>query len=365
MPQSFDEPEGEPIDSESPVLRVGLAGFNESQCKDIFLALANPLANEPIWKISPFQLADAWLLCGENSTPANTASQDTLRIAAGLQHDRTLTLNLSEIDRPVAFSLPLASAEIEARLTFDVRSTPSLRAVLGAFEQWLRPLRAKFLLGAQLMARESQLKRVIYHVSCNGQLLAVLDFAGWKIGLLPEATPEQFSGALWETRPSQAHAIPSHFVLSSVEQLRWIFAQHTARNVLPKRYQRQVIYFARTPSVPQTWLQPAHLLLLRELSSRPGTLKELVDRTAIAPEEVARDLACLYFSGSLTTTPDKAASKAFSRTNSLANGSEEVPSPKGSRKPRAETTIFNSTLPPDTEMLLEHDHTAPAGLQRE
>ena len=357
MPQSFDQLEDGPLEAEQPVLRVGLAGFNEAQCKDVFLALANPVPNHPTWQISPFQQADAWLLCGEHSTPANNGHQDTLRVAPGLPHDRLLTLSLSDIDRPVAFSLPLASSDIEARLTFEVRSTPSLLTVLDAFEQWLQPLRAKFVLGAQLMARESQLKRVVYHVSCNGKLLAVLDFAGWKIGLLPEATPEQLSDALWETRPSQAHAIPNHFVPSSVEQLRWIFAQHTVRNVLPKRYQKQVVYFAKTPSVPQTWLQPAHLVLLRELSSRPGTLKELSDRTALAPAEVARDLACLYFSGSLTTTPEKAATKAYVRS--------DVPMPKGSRLPRAETSIFNSTLPPDTEMLLDHDNTAPAGLQRE
>lgn len=357
MPQSFDQCEDDSIDTELPVLSLGLAGFNESQCKDIFLTLASPVPDRPVWQISPFQLADAWLLCGQNSSPSSTAGQDTLRIAAGLPHDRLVTLSLADIDRPVAFSLPLGNDDIEARLTFELHSPPTLLAVLGAFEQWLRPLQSKFMLGAQLMARESQLKRVVYHVSCNGQLLAVLDFAGWKIGILPEATPEQFSSALWETRPPQARAIPSHFSLSSVEQLRWIFAQHTARNVLPKRYQRQVVYFANTPSVPQTWLQPTHLLLLRELSSRPATLKELADRVALTHEAVARHLACLYFSGSLTTTPEKAASKAFSRA--------DLPSPKDARQPRAETTIFNSTLPPDTGMLLDHDDTAPAGLQRE
>ncbi len=357
MSQPFDLSEDDTQDAELPVLSLGLAGFNENQCKELFLALANPLPNRPVWRISPFQLADAWLLCGENSAPSSTGGQDTLRIAAGLPHDRLLTLSLADIDRPVAFSTPLGSADIQARLTFDVHSPDTLLAVLGAFEQWLRPLRSKFMLGAQLMARESQLKRVVYHVSCNGQLLAVLDFEGWKIGILPEATPEQLGCALWETRPSQARAIPSHFSLSSVEQLRWIFAQHTARNVLPKRYQRQVVYFANAPSVPQTWLQPTHLVLLRELSTRPATLKELADRVAMPVEAVARHLACLYFSGSLTTTPEKAATKAFSRA--------DTPLPGGARKPRAETTIFNSTLPPDTGMMLDDDDTAPAGLQRE
>lgn len=351
------QPDDDAIDAASPVLRLGLAGFNEHQCKAVALALANPLPNQPIWRVTPFQQADAWLLCGENSAPASAGNQNTLRIAAGQAHDRLVTLNLSEIDRPVAFSVPLGSHDIEARLTFDVRSTPSLRMVLDAFEQWLQPMRARFVLGAQLMARESQLQRVVYHVSYNGQLLAVLDFAGWKIGLLPEATPEQLSEAIWEKRPSQAHAIPAHFTLSSVEQLRWVYGQHTALDVLPKRYQRQVIYFAKTPRIPQTWLESSHLLLLRELSNRPATLRELSDRTGMLTEHLMRDLACLYFAGSLTTTPQKAAMQSF--------GPVDISMPKPARPARAETTIFNSTLPPDTGMLADDDTTVAAGLQRE
>lgn len=343
--------------TELPVMRLGLAGFSEIECQTIALGMLSPRANQPTWRIAPFQLADAWLLCGERSAPAISGRQDTLCVAAGLPQDRALTLILSEIDRPVAFSLPLGSTDIEAGLTFKVRSPSSLHAVLNTFERWLRPLLAKFTLGAQLMAREAQLQRVVYHVSCNGQLLAVLDFEGWKIGMLPEATPERLADALWEKRPSQAHDIPAHFVQSSVEQLRWIFGQHTTRNVLPKRYQQKVVYFAQPPNVPQTWLESSHLLLLRELSARPATVMELSDRCNMAPAELARDLACLYFAGSLTTTQHKAAAHGFSVVSE--------PVPKGQRLPRGETTIFNSTLPPDTETRLDHDITAPAGLQRE
>ena len=310
-----------------------------------------------MWEIGNFLSADAWLLCGKSTLPASMGSLDTLHVAAGHAHERAITLSVGEIDRPVAFSIPLGSSDIEAQLTFDVRSTPGLRAVLDAFEVWLRPLRARFMLGAQLMARESQLQRVVYHVSCNGQLLAVLDFVGWKIGLLPEATPEQLVGAIWEKRPAQAHAIPPTFTLSSVEQLRWIYGLHTTRTVLPNRYRRQLIYFAKTPAVPQTWLETSHLLLLRELSGRPASLRELVDRTGLSTEQATRDLACLYFSGSLTTTPQKAATRAFERV--------DFPLSQAARVPRAETTIFNSTLPQEANLLLDPDHTAAAGLQRE
>lgn len=354
MPQLFDLPED--LVTESPRLRLGLAGFNEDQCKAIEGMLASPIAGQPLWQLSPFQLADGWLLCGEKSVPAPNGHRDALRIGAGLPGDDCLTLNLSEVTRPLAFSTPLASPDIEARLTFATGSEAGLRDVLLAFEQWLTPLRSRFVLGSQLMERESQLKRIVYHVSCRGQLLAILDFSEWRIGLLPDATPEQFECALWEKRPAQANAMPTHFVQSSVEQLRWTYARHTQREVLPLRYQRQPIYFAQTPNVPQTWLEPSHLLLLRELSVRPATLKELVFRAAMPAQELTKHLACLYFAGSLTTTPEKAATRAFAEA--------VLPQAVPPRPHRIAPTIFNSTLPPDSSGSLDQDHTAPAGLQR-
>ena len=355
--------------TELPRLRLGLAGFTEGQCKTIAKTLTKTLPDQPAWQVCPFQLADAWLLSGENSAPSPQSNQDMLRIAPGLPGDKALTLNLSEINRPLAFSLPLVSPDIEAKLTFTPDYEASLLGVLCAFEQWLQPLRAKFLLSSQLMQRESQLKRMVYHVSSKGQLLAILDFAEWRIGLLPEATHEQFEKAMWETRPSQANAMPLHFVQSSVEQLRWIYAQHTQQDVLPARYKRQPIYFSQTPNVPQTWLEPSHLLLLRELSVRPATLKELTERTALTADELAREVACLYFAGSLTTTADKAATRAYVDVNARSAKESkaravESPAAKTPRRQPAAPTIFNSTLPPDSGGGYDHDLTAPAGLQR-
>ena len=357
MPRLFDLPAD--LASEVPALRLGLAGFNEMQCKAITCMLAKPVVGLCAWQISPLQLADGWLLCGEKSAPTTDTHQDALRVAAGLPGDDSLILNLSEVTRPLAFSLPLASTDIEARLTFSTQSESSLYEVLSAFEQWLTPLRSKFVLGSQLMERESQLKCIVYHVSCRGQLLAILDFSEWRIGLLPDATSEQFEKAVWEKRPPQANAMPAHFVQSSVEQLRWVYAQHTQRDALPLRYQLQPIYFAQTPNVPQTWLEPAQLLLLRELSIRPATLQELTQRTLMTVPELNRHLACLYFAGSLTTTPEKAATRAFSEAALAAVAPRRVPRPD-----RTAPTIFNSTLPPETAEAHDQDRIAPAGLQR-
>jgi hypothetical protein len=46
------------------------------------------------------------------------------------------------------------------------------------------------------------------------------------------------------------------------------------------------------------------LLVLRELSAEPGTLQALADRTSLGAEQLAHDLACLYYAGSVTTTPE-------------------------------------------------------------
>ena len=361
--------------AELPQLRLGLAGFDDSQRKAISKALATTSQSQPAWTLCPFELADAWLLCGEKTAPSPIGNQNSLMVEPGASGERPLVLNLDEINRPLAFSLPMLSVDIEARLSFTPGSNASLLNVLSEFEQWLHPLRAKFMLGSQLMQRESELKRLVYHVSHKGQLLAILDFVDWKIGMLPEATSEQLANALWETRPVQANAMPKHFIHSSVEQLRWIYAKHTQLDVLPTRYHRQTIYFSHVPSVPQTWLERSHLLLLRELSVRPSTLKELAERCGLKSAELARDLACLYFSGSLTTTAEKAATRAFNETGYAnqayeahdgqlidpVNNTTRSPTPKKS----AASNIFNSTLPPNSGNGHDQDLTAPAGLQRD
>lgn len=103
--------------------------------------------------------------------------------------------------------------------------------MLQHFESWLRPLRSQFVLGGQLIARENELLPGIYHVSHKGQLLAVMDFHEWRIGILRKADPVDCEPAHWDRRPLEAHDIPSHFLRSSLTHLRWIYAQRTERDL--------------------------------------------------------------------------------------------------------------------------------------
>ncbi|MBA3593032.1 MAG: hypothetical protein M3Q12_13465 [Pseudomonadota bacterium] len=296
------------MSSEQPILCLGLAGFTPEQTKHLEALLARLPQGLAAWQISAFSEADAWLVSGEKS---RLLSADTLKVLAGRPTERTLQINLSEVDRPIAFSLPLAPGNLDPMYTFDPTSVPSLHQMLHKLETRLRSLRCQFVLGGQLIARESQLLPGIYQVSHHGTLLAVMDFHEWRIGISPDAEPPDFELARWDRRPLAARGIPAHFLPNSLSQLRWIYTQRTRRDVLPPRYRSKPVYLRRAPDVPMRWLRDSQLLLLRALSQEISTFERLQQRTGLTAAQLTRDLASLYFAGSITTTPDKAGTGSF------------------------------------------------------
>ena len=218
-----------------------------------------------------------------------------LKVAPGLPTERALNLNLSEVDRPVAFGLPLASRDIEPRCTFDPGSEASIHGVLAKFEGWLRPLRAQFVLGAQLIERGATLQRGVYHVSHNGSLLAVLDLHEGKCAISPSAHPVDLWEAEWAKRPVGARDMPPGFVPATPARLAWAYVRRTDRDLLPPRYRTDPIYYRHVPRVPVRWLQDSQLLLLRELSVEPGTFEALRQRTGFSVKHLEHDLTCLYY----------------------------------------------------------------------
>lgn len=294
---------------EQPVLWLGLAGFTPEQSNHIETQLGKLPKAWPAWQIGAFSEADAWLVSGEKSRLLNA---DTLKILAGRPTERVLQLNLAEIDRPIAFSLPLASSDLDPMYTFDPSAGTSLQKLLQQLETRLRALCCQFVLGGQLIARENQLLPGIYQVSHKGTLLAVMDFHEWRIGIAHSADPVDFELARWDRRPLAARGIPEHFLPNSLSQLRWIYTQRTKRDVLPPRYRSKPVFFRRAPDVPLRWLRDSQLVLLRELSVESAAFEDLQQRTCLPPAQLARDLASLYFAGSVTTTPDKAGIHGFS-----------------------------------------------------
>jgi hypothetical protein len=293
---------------ELPVLSLGLAGFTPEQGKQLASLLAQLPKGFAGWQGSAFPEADAWLVSGEKSRLLHA---DTLKILAGRPTERAIQLTLSEIDRPIAFSLPLAPGNLDPMYTFDPGSAASLYKVLQQFQTRLRGLCCQFMLGGQLIARETQLQPGIYHVSHRGNLLAVMDFIEWKIGISPNASPVDLELATWDRRPLAARGIPEHFESSSLSQLRWVYAQRTRGDVLPSRYRSRPVYFRRAPDVPLRWLRDSQLVLLRALSREVSSFDGLQQRTGLTSVQLARDLASLYFAGSITTTPEKAGTGSF------------------------------------------------------
>jgi hypothetical protein len=273
-------------------------------------------------------------------------------------------LNLDEVDRPVAFAQPLPQPDFEPMYTFDLGSDSSVRGVLQQFEGWLRPLRAQFALGAEIIERESNLKAGVYHVSHKSTLLAGIDLNEWRAGLSPTARPVDFSDSVWEKRPDAASAPPERFVRCSLTQLMWTYAQRTGRDVLPARYRAGMIYFRRSPRVSLRLLQDSHLLLLRELSSAPGTFDSLQQRTGLSPAKLGRHLASLYFAGSITSSRGRSARDGVALREEAELGAQPV---RGEmpNSPIGPDSRFNERFPRHPGPAEPSDRTAPAPLQFE
>jgi len=298
--------------TEQPILWLGISGFAPQQRTVLEAALARPGA-QPRWRTCPFGDADAWWV---NGARVRITPEGNIKVAAGLPTEHALNLNPSEVDRPVAFAVPLAAEEFQPRCTFDPASQASIHGVLLQFEQWLWLVRAQFVLGAQIIARTAELRRGVYHVSHGSRLLAVLDFQRGKAAVAPRAHPVDLWAAQWTKLPMGAHDLPETFVPTTPAQLAWAYVRRTDRDMLPQRYRTHIIYYRHVPGVPLRWLRDSQLMLLRELSGEPGTLEALRQRTGFPIVQIEHDLTCLYYAYAITTTPAKAAARATAHHDS-------------------------------------------------
>ena len=334
---------------ELPLLRIGLAGFSLEQQEALGRVLQHASPGGLAWEFSKFGEADAlWL----NGGRTQVLSATTLRVASGVPGGRPTQINLPDVDRPLAFARPLPR-NLQPELCFDIEDAAGVGAVLGRLEGWLRPLIAQFCLASQVLEQESALGSGLYHVaSASGTLIAVVDLRG-DAAVMPTATPLDFENAMWAARPRDI-APPEHFVRTSLSQLMWQYALRTARDVLPRRYRTEMLYFRRPPRLPQRLLRDSHLLLLRELAMAPGTFTELQQRTGLVGVPLAHDLAALYLVGAITSNQKRASQASLRRAegwdSSLHSHQPSQPSIQGR----------DSRLPPQP-----NDLTAPAPLNLE
>ncbi|MFC5498681.1 hypothetical protein ACFPOE_14130 [Caenimonas terrae] len=345
---------------ELPVLRLGLAGFAARQVAELDALLRRSAPGRHVWQIGHFGDSDAWWLSGPRT---QRITDGTIRILPAIPSERSLQIDLQEVDRPVGFSLPTVFTPPNSSYTFDPESIPSINAVLEKFEGWLQPVAAQFSLAARIIEQESVLGSGMYHVILNARLLAVVDMKG-DIGVFPSAGPADFDDAMWVRQPERTE-IPDSFVRTTLSELMWQYAVRTTRDVLPKRYRSGLLYFRRPPRLQQRLLSDGHMLLMRELSAAAGTFAELQQRTGMAAPAMAKALAALYLVGTITSNPKRA-----SVTRTVPGGDDSEPSqgiqhsivPSG-----LETESMPSTQPPRMRPGARHgsaDFTLPMPLVR-
>jgi hypothetical protein len=329
---------------ELPLFRLGLAGFAAEQQQAIRAILDD--AGDATWESGEADSADGlWI----NGARTQALGSDRVRIAAAQPGGRSVQLQLADINRPLGFARPLPPG-LDALCSFELSSPASMKAVLRQFETWLAPLTAQFCLASCIVEHQSALGPGKFELCLDSQVLAVVDMQG-EVAVRATLGPADFEGTWW--RRSESFALPEHFARTSLAQLMWQYTVRTQRDVLPKHYRTGLLYFRRAPRLPQRLLKDSHLLIMRELMLAPATFEELQQRCGFPEARLARELASLYFVGSITSNPKRATRAAVKSggpdsTPSHIHLDSMVPSElPASRRPRGVDLTAPASLRPN------------------
>ncbi len=291
------------METELPVLRLGLAGFGEAHQKLAADAARAAISARATWQLAPFAEADAWWIEGSRT---HIAANGLVRVQPGVPSARAIQLSLNDVDRPIAFTLPLEAGGCGPALTFDLADRQQAAQVLHRFAARMQALLAQFSLGSSIAQHQPTLGAGSWEVLRGAELLAVVDLR-LGAGVAPTATPADFASATWCIRDHGCVLVPAHFARTSVSQLMWNYALRTQRDLLPPHYRQQPLYFRRPPRLRPNQLRDAHLLLLRELDTHPGLgFGQLQQVTGLGEAALARHLSALYVVGSITANPRRA-----------------------------------------------------------
>lgn len=280
-------------------MRMGLVGFaDERQLLNLLKTRNRNLQ----WERGPFMEADALWINGQDAQPQRG---NMVRIPSGEPGKPAIVMNLKEMDRPTAFTLPFSDGYFTPPLAFDPHKVDQVVDVFNQFEASLLDTALDLTLAAEIAARRHELASPYYHLDSHGKLVATVSVTG-QIGVAPNATPHEVAQADWATRPEAARAMPSHFRQTSISNVMWLYVMRNGGDLLPSRYRDATIYWRNMPAVPQHLVREEHLLVISALSIGPQTVASLATDTGLSEAAVTRALAALYFGGSLTTDPAKA-----------------------------------------------------------
>ena len=338
---------------EVPVLRLGLAGYTEAQQKTAVDAAHAAATARAAWEVVPFAEADAWWLEGSRTV---LMQNQHLRVQPGVPSGRSVQIALADVDRPVAFSLPITAPGFRPAVTFALEDRHAAVDVLHQFSGWMQTMLSQFALASSISEHQPTLGSGSWEVLRGSDLLAVVDLK-LGAGVMPGVTPADFERASWCIRDHGAVIIPSAYPRASVSQLMWQYAQRTQCDLLPPHYRTQPLFFRRPPRLPQRQLKDAHLLLMRELAARPGmNFDDLQQSTGLGDAQLARCLSALYVVGSITSNPKRATGAA----GRVSGGSSLPSAPAGQQS--AFHSVMDTTPRPPQLRHGAHDMTAPLPL---
>jgi DNA-binding transcriptional ArsR family regulator len=270
-----------------------MAGFSPEQEHAIQAAAAASRLTH--WVCGPLAGADAWVINGQC---AQHLGDGRIRIASRQAGGRSVHLQLSRAQRPVAFSLPVP-ANLHGVTSFDVGAFESILEAIGVFEFVLAAEAARFLLAGHIVDQQDVLSSGTYELRAKGQLIAVVDMRG-DACVLPSVRPANFDIAVWTRANHDRMRVPQNFARASLALLMWRYVSRSPRDLLPVRYRTGSIYFRRPPRIDPVLVDEEHLLVMRELAIRPASYDELKARLDMQDVVLARTLAALYYVGSIT-----------------------------------------------------------------
>ena len=282
---------------ERPIFWLGVGGLSPSQRAALLSFLPSQPSSLPAWRLAKFDEADAWCVSG---AAAQLEDDGVLVVPDSRRTEPPLQLQLEAVDRPLAFTVPLASPEIEPLATVDPDSERTVLMLLKKFETWLQPLRAQYFLGAWFYQAHGALLQAVYAVEHQSVLLAVVDVPRRRIDFRVDASPVQLEQARWRKVASSDADPPPRFKREGLVQVMWQFAQHSAADLLPVGYRTELIRLLRRPRVPASWLKESQRTVLRALEAGPSSFVQL-EKSGLNPEQLARDLASFYFDGAIST----------------------------------------------------------------
>lgn len=315
----------------TPRLRMGLVGFFQ---EDYLLSLLRTRAVVRWEKSSPMD-SDALWVNGE----ASRALPDRLVGITTWPAQGELKLDLSALERPTFFTLPLPDPNVRPALTFDPRSAGSVNSALRRAEAVLHPLIIKLALAGEIAQRLPQLTAHTYHVTVEGRLVAVVNMGG-TIGLDASLRVPQLKEAMWRPLPKAANAIPQHFLTTSFAEVLWTYVSRVETDLLPTRYRHATLYFRALPRVPQRLMKDTHYVVLSELGAEPQVFEQLRHNVGLGEQALANTLSVLYYAGAITTNPVRAGKGATRRVLEAESASEL----RQSMFPPEESQPFSSFL---------------------